>query len=163
MRALLLAAALTACGCSRPDPPTLRPEQAKVTSVTPAGIDLLVRLEAENPNSIELSARSVKARVMLDGKFDLGTVKVASPIKLPAHKRTKLDVPLSVKWRDLSGVIALVTSNRSVPYEVDGTVELGGDALSLDVPFRIGGTVSHDELVRATANGLPKISLPARQ
>jgi LEA14-like dessication related protein len=160
MRALVLALALAVSGCSRPEPPTLTPEQARVTSINPAGIDLSVRLEAYNPNSVDLSARKVVARVKLDGRIDLGTVKVPTALKLPAQRRTKLDVPLSVKWSDLSLVIGLATSNRSVPYEIDGTVELGGDALSVDVPFRIGGTISHDELVRATANSLPKISIP---
>lgn len=162
MRALVLALvlALAVLSCSRPDPPTLTPEQARVTSITPAGIDLMVRLEAYNPNSVDLSARKVVARVKLDGRIDLGTVKVPTALKLPAQRRTKLDVPLSVKWSDLSLVMGLATSNRSVPYEVDGTVELGGDTLSVDVPFRIGGTLTHEELVRATVKSLPKIAIP---
>jgi LEA14-like dessication related protein len=160
MRALVLALAVALAGCSQPEPPKLTPEQAKVTSISPAGIALNVRLEAYNPNSVDLSARKVVARVKLDGRIDLGTVKVPTALNLPAQRRTKLDVPLSLKWSDLSFVIALATSNRSVPYEVDGTVELGGDAFSVDVPFRMGGTISHDELVRATANSLPKISIP---
>ena len=162
MRALslALALALTATGCSRPDPPKLTPLQARVTSITPSAIDFNVQIEAENPNAVDLSARKVVAQVKLDGKIDLGAVKVSTALNLPAHKRTKLDVPLSVKWKDVSSIVALATSNRSVPYEVLGTVELGGDTLSLDVPFRIGGTISHDELVRATVKSLPKIPLP---
>lgn len=131
-----------------------------MTSLTPAGIDLLVRLEAYNANSVDLSALSVKARVKLDGRMDLGAVKVATPLNLPAGKRTKLDVPLSVKWNDLPSVVVLATSNRSVPYEINGTVELGGDVLSVNVPFRMGGTLSHDEMVRATVKSLPMISIP---
>lgn len=160
MRALALALALAVSGCSRPDPPQLTPEQAQVKSLTPAGIDLLVRLEAYNPNSVDLSALSVKARVKLDGRMDLGSVKVATPLSLPAGKRTKLDVPLSVRWNDLPSVVVLATSNRSVPYEINGTVELGGDVLSVNVPFRMEGTISHDEMVRATVKSLPKISIP---
>lgn len=156
MRALILAAVVAVLGCSHPEPPTLKPEQAKVTSISPDGLDLQVRLEAYNPNSVDLSARSVKAKLTLDGKYHVGDVKVPTKVKLPAGKRTLLDVPLSVKWSDLSALISLGTSNRGVPYELDGTVELGGDALSVDVPFKLGGTITHEELVRATMKSLPK-------
>jgi LEA14-like dessication related protein len=154
---LAFAVAVAALGCSRPDPPTLTPEQAKVTRISPDGLDMEVRLEAYNPNSVDLSARSLKAKVTLDGKYHVGDVKSAAKVVLPAHKRTKLEVPLSVKWTDLSGLISLAASNRAVPYELDGTVEVGGDALSLDVPFKLRGMITHDELVRATMNSLPKI------
>ena len=78
-------------------------------------------------------------------------------VSLPAQKRTRIDVPLSVKWTDLSGLLVLAASNRGVPYELDGTVELGGESLSVDVPFKMGGTIPHDELVKATIKSLPKI------
>lgn len=160
MRALILAAALALAGCSRPEPPTLTPQQAKVTSISPDGLGIQVALEAYNPNSVELAARSMKAKVTLDGKYHVGDVKVATPVKLPAEKRTKLDVPLSFKWTDLSGLVALAAGNKGVPYEVDGTVELGGDSLSVDVPFKMTGTISHDDMVKATLKSLPKIPIP---
>src|SRR5689334_18078330 len=93
MRRLLPAFAFAcslALGCSRPDPPTLTPEQATVTHISPDGLDVDVKLEAYNPNSIDLSARSVKAKVTLDGKYHVGDVKTAAGVKLPAHKRTQL-------------------------------------------------------------------------
>jgi LEA14-like dessication related protein len=166
MRSSLLAAALPAAlpaavaGCSRPEPPHLTPESATVTAVSAAGIDLQVRLDAHNPNKIALSTRSVKASVVLDGKYDVGTVTVAAPLTLPAEKHTRLDVPLSVKWRDLSGIAALAMQSRGVPYQVDGTVSLGVDAINFDVPFRMGGTITHEQLMHAVANSLPNLGIP---
>ena len=154
---MLLAAAVALTACSRPEPPTLTPELAKVTAISAAGIDLQVRLEAYNPNSVELSARSMKANVKLNGKYDVGTVTVPTPLALPPKKRTKMDVPLSVKWRDLSGIAALAANQAGVPYEVDGTVSLGGDTLNVDVPFHMGGTVTRDQLMRVVASSLPQI------
>src|SRR5215475_11756493 len=121
MRALLLAFAIIALGCSRPDPPTLTPEQAKVTRISPDGLDLDVQILAYNPNSSDLTARSLKAKVTLDGKYHVGDVKAPAKVSLPAQKQTRFAVPVSVKWTDLSGLIALAASNRGVPYELDGT------------------------------------------
>jgi LEA14-like dessication related protein len=160
MRSPLLAAALALAACSRPEPPTLTPVRATVTAVTAAGIDLRVRLDAYNPNGIDLSTRTVKANVMLDGKYDVGSVTVPTPLKLPAKKRTQLDVPLSVKWHDLTGIASLAASNRGVPYQLDGTVALGGDTLNVDVPFRMDGTITHEQIVQAVNNSLPKLQLP---
>jgi len=152
-----LIAVLALAGCAKPDPPKLTPERAKVTSVTATGIGFELELDAYNPNAVTLSTRKVDAKVTLDGKYDMGKVTVATPLELPAKKHTKLTVPVSTKWSDLSSVAALAASNRTVPYRVDGTVQLGGDTLNVDVPFHMDGTVTHEQLVQATLNSLPKI------
>lgn len=157
MRSLLLAAALTLAACSSPEPPTLTPERATVTAVTPAGIELRVRLDAHNPNAFDISAQSVKANVKLDGKYDLGAVTVPVALRLPAKKRVPLEVPVSVKWRDLTGLVALAASQRGVPYEVDGTVAVGGEKLNVDVPFKLQGTITQEQLKQALGNSLPTI------
>jgi LEA14-like dessication related protein len=154
---LALAAALSVASCSRPDPPKLTPEQASITSITPSGIGLSLTLDAYNPNSIALSTQSVKAKVTFDGKYNAGDVNVATPLSLPAGKHTKLEIPLTVKWNDLAGLIALGASNRDVPYQVEGTLTLGGDTLNVDVPFRISGIMTHAEIKRATLSSLPSL------
>jgi LEA14-like dessication related protein len=160
VRSLLVAAALTLVACSRPEPPTLTPELAAVTAITAQGIDLRVQIQAYNPNRIDLSTRSLKANVTLDGKYDLGTVTVPAPLKLPSKKWTRLDVPLSVKWQDLTSILALGAQRRGVPYQVNGTVSVGGETLNVDLPFRLAGTITHDELLKAVGSSLPGLPLP---
>ncbi|MGK3991035.1 LEA type 2 family protein [Sorangium sp. So ce136] len=160
VRSLLLAAAVTLVACSRPEPPTLKPEVAAVTAVTAQGIDLRVQIQAYNPNSIDLSTRSVKANVLLDGKYDVGTVTVPAPLKLSAKQWTPLQVPLSVKWQDLASIAALTAQGRGVPYQVNGTVAVGGETLNVDLPFRLAGTITHDQLVAAVGKSLPGLGLP---
>lgn len=160
MRSLLLAAALSLVACSRPEPPTLKPEVAAVTAVTAQGIDLRVQIQAYNPNSIDLTTRSMKATVLLDGKIDVGTVTVPTPLKLPAKKWTRIDAPLSVKWQDLTSIAALAAQSRGVPYQVNGTVAIGGETLNVDVPFRLTGTITQEQLVTVIGNSLPGLPLP---
>ncbi|WP_437816394.1 LEA type 2 family protein [Sorangium sp. So ce1078] len=160
MRSLLLAAALSLVACSRPEPPTLKPEVAAVTAVTAQGIDLRVQIQAYNPNGIDLTTRSMKATVLLDGKIDVGTVTVPTPLKLPAKQWTRIDAPLSVKWQDLTSVAALAAQSRGVPYQVNGTVAIGGETLNVDLPFRLAGTITHEQLVTVIGNSLPGLPLP---
>lgn len=160
MRSLLLAAALSLVACSRPEPPTLKPEVAAVTAVTAQGIDLRVQIQAYNPNGIDLTTRSVKATVLLDGKIDVGTVTVPTPLKLSAKKWTRIEAPLSVKWQDLTSIATLAAQSRGVPYQVNGTVAIGGETLNVDLPFRLAGTLTHEQLVTVIGNSLPGLHLP---
>ena len=48
-----------------------------------------------------------------------------------------------------------------MPYDVDGTVELGGDSLSVDLPFQLSGTITHEQMVQAALGSLPKGLLPS--
>jgi LEA14-like dessication related protein len=155
--ALTAAAALATLSCSKPDPPVLTPKSAKLSGITPAGVTFDLSVEAFNPNSVELAAQSVTGKVVLDGKYDLGTATVAKPVALPAGARTTLDIPLSLRWNDVLALGQLAASNRAAPYAVDGTVTVGGARLNVDLPFHMTGTVTHEELVQLTTRSLPAI------
>jgi LEA14-like dessication related protein len=157
-RAALAATTLVAAACSKPEPPVLKPEQGRITSLSTEGIGIQARFDAYNPNSYELSARAVQAHVVLDsGKVDLGTVRVASGVKLPAKKHTTIDVPLSVRWTDLGALARLAVERRPIPFVVSGNVELGGDSISINVPYTINGTITPEQLASAARASLPKI------
>ncbi len=153
----LLAASIFAAACSKPEPPVLTPEQGRITSVSTDGIGMTARFDAYNPNSIDLSARTVGAHVVLDGNVDLGTVHVPSGVKLPAKKHSTLDVPLSLKWADLGSIARLAMQSRAIPYSIEGDVELGGESFSVHVPYTIKGTITHEQLAAAARSSLPKI------
>ena len=156
-RRLFYAAAFALVACAKPEPPRLTSLSAKVTGVSVQGIDVDLKLEAENINDSDLSARSVTATITLDGRTTLGSVTVPNKIKLPAHKKTTLDVPVSSRWKDLSGVATLAAAGKDIPYTMDGTVELGGDTLNINLPFRVTGIVTRAQLAQAALNSLPKI------
>jgi LEA14-like dessication related protein len=152
--ALLIGFLLMAC--NRPKPPTLTPEKGELTAIGPDGIHLTLHLGVENPNRFELSARSVTGRVLLDGKHDMGTVAVSQPFRLPAGQVTRLSVPITVALRDVPLILGLAASNRDLSYDVDGTVNVGGDSLNVNLPFHLRGELTHEQLVRATVNSLPR-------
>jgi hypothetical protein len=157
VRLAILVCIIIGAGCSRPKPPTITPEKVVVTSIGPAGIDVLVNLGVENSNSSDLAGRSVTAKVVLDGKHDLGTVSVPREFHLPAGKRTELAVPMSVAWKEFSALLSLAGAPRNIPFDVDGSVSIGGDLLHVDVPFHISGVLTHEQLVQATMNSLPRL------
>jgi LEA14-like dessication related protein len=149
-------AVLVLAACSRPKPPTIAPEKAVVTAIGPTGMEMNVELGVDNPNSVDLSARSVTAKVVLDGKYPMSSVTVPHEFTLKARAKSHLIVPMALRWEEVSTLLALASSNRNIPYDVDGTVTLGGDALNLDVPFHLRGELTREQLLQTTINSLPR-------
>jgi LEA14-like dessication related protein len=157
MRALVLAAlSFFAFACSKPAPPTLSPKRASITSISPDGVAFDVILATTNPNDFDLTAGDVTAHFILDGNVDVGTATFPQTITLPANTTKDIDVPISLHWVDLLPLLEIAASNRpTVPYAVDGSLSLGGDLIHIQVPFRFTGTVSREQIVRATVRSIP--------
>jgi LEA14-like dessication related protein len=149
---LLAIACLAAC--SRPEPPTIVAERVRVTSIGPTSIALDVTATVTNPNQIDLVARSLTAHIVVAGAYDVGTVEIPVTTVLPAGRATKLDVPLTVNVKDLSGLAALALASSTIPYSVEGTVGLGGDLIHVELPYRLESSIPKDQLVSAAMKGL---------
>jgi LEA14-like dessication related protein len=143
--------------CEKPSPPTIVPKEARVAAVSPAGIDILLKVEATNPNKYALSAQSVTGKAKLDGKWDLGTVTINKPIALPPATPTMIDVPMTLPWTDVRALGALAAAKRPVPYSVEGTVTIGGDKLNVALPFAMTGTIAHEQIAAAAMKGIPTL------
>lgn len=161
MSVLVVAAVLGSSACEKPAPPKVVPKGARVAAITPAGLDVVVKIEATNPNSVTLSAQSFTGKAKLDGKWDLSPVTIAKPVVLPPHQPTTIEVPLTMPWRDLSVLAALSTVKRPVPYVLDCSVRIGGESLNVDVPFSVTGTITREQIAAAAGKTIPGF-LPPR-
>jgi LEA14-like dessication related protein len=126
-----------------------------VVAIGPQGLNLLLKVEATNPNSFTLSAEAVTAKARLDNRFDMGAVSITQAIVLPPNIPTMIDVPMTMPWTDVKGLALLASTPKPVPYVVEGKVKIGGERLNVDVPFSIPGTISRDQIIAAAAKGLP--------
>lgn len=147
--------ALALAACQKPDPPQLSIDSVQVTGVDTASIGMHVGVAAFNPNRIPLSAQRVTGHVFLDDKYDLGSATVATPIAIPAGQTVRIDVPLSVRWSDLSLLGIVAARPDATPFVVKGTVTIGGDHISFDLPFEAKGAITREQLASAALRGLP--------
>jgi LEA14-like dessication related protein len=159
-RPLALAAAAVAFGllaCSKPEPPTVRPVSGRFVGISPAGLDVEAKLEATNPNDFDIKVKSFTADVTLDRRIKVGTITSTTTITLPAKQKKVFDVPISVKWDDVSALVPLGLSNRSVLWEAEGKVKLSADGLDVSVPFKVDGSLSHQQIMTAVSKSIPQI------
>src|SRR5688572_3688800 len=63
LASMILVIALSAC--SRPQPPTLTPEVARVVAVSATGLDIDVEVKVDNPNTIPLTAEMVSGTLFV--------------------------------------------------------------------------------------------------
>lgn len=155
LAAFIALAAFPSFGCSKPEPPQITVKDAKVTNVDLAGLTVSVNAEAYNPNKIGLTIQSVTGSAKLDGKYDLGAVTVSTPMSLPAGARTPITVPLAMKWQNAMTVTAIAASAESIPYTVAGSVAVGGERLSIELPFEVQGTLTRAQIMQAAIRSIP--------
>ncbi len=152
-----LLVALGSSGCTKPKPPQLTPKEVAVTSVDMGGFDMRVKMDAFNPNGFAISVNSIVAHVIVDGTQDLGTVTASKVITLPANAHTLIDVPMNVKWKGLNGLASVAQARKPVPYTVDGTANVGGESLNIDVPFQLQGKITPEQIQQAAVKSLQGI------
>jgi hypothetical protein len=152
--ALITSAALLAA-CSKPLPPTITPDKIAVTRIDATGIALDLTMSATNPNSADLTAADVTAHVVLDKTHDVGTVTLPKLLTLPGSTTTPIDIPVALKWADMGLLAQLAASQGSIPYAVDGSLEMGGSLLHVGVPFHVEGAITREQMAGAVMNSLP--------
>lgn len=153
LRTAALTFALSLVACS-PEPPRLTPQSSEVTGVSSQGLGLRVHLNANNPNRVDLTVQSVDVRVTLAAR-DLGRSVLNDRTRLPAGRDVALSLDLNAPWGDLPGLLMVTALNENVPYQLDGTVRVGGERVQLQVPFHLESTVPRSVLLSAAGSLVP--------
>jgi LEA14-like dessication related protein len=158
--AVLLAAALSASACSKPEPPRVTPREVRVKSVDPAGLVLALDLDVYNPNGFPLIARSVTGNVEIGQGVELGRGRAEPGGSIPAKGSSLVTTDLTVAWTNAPALAPLALSNKPVPYTFRGVATIGGERLNLDVPFVVKGELTRAEVVQAGLRGLGTMGVP---
>jgi LEA14-like dessication related protein len=156
MRPHLFAIATALCigACSKPEPPKITPHAARVTSVTPLGVELALELDVENKNAFPLIVQEVTGTLKLGAGVEVGRARSEPKGSVPARATTRLPAALSVPWTQLGALAPLAASGKPVPYTFDGTAKMGSAKINFDVPFTVKGEITQAQAVQAGIRGL---------
>lgn len=151
---LLGAVAALTLGCARPTPPRITPRSADVTGANAQGLGLKVHCVVRNGNRFDLTVQRVSVRLTLAGR-DLGVTELPTTLRLPTNTDVPMDIDVRAPWGDLPGIIAVTVFNENVPYRLDGTAQVGGERLNVDVPFTLESTLPRRVLLGAVSSATP--------
>jgi len=151
MRTLMVVVAVAAvsmatAGCPGLDltqiiqPPDVKIESVSISGVSQSGVDVLVKMEIDNPNPVQLDIAKVKYSFRMGGR-DLATGTGAKGVKLKANGDTKADFYISFTFQDLLAVLQQNFGNRELPFRIKGTVYFDTPFGDLPVEYSDGGMI----------------------
>jgi LEA14-like dessication related protein len=152
---LLLAVALVACaGCAglntlaHMESPTVDVTGVKLLGTSLAGADVLVQFQVENPNDVALTLDGITYKLrlngepLLDGQFD-------KQIQIAAGDRTAVELPVTIRFADLTRVIATLQGKKNPEYALDADLRFAVPVLGeVTVPVTQTGKVPVDRLLQ---------------
>ncbi len=145
------ATGLFLCGCSEPiKAPTLKPEQVTTSRITTSGAEFEAMLDGFNPNTKELTSRSVTTKLNIGGRADAAKVVLASTLVLPPKQSVKLKLPIKVEWTDTAAIAQLAATKQPVTYLLEGTAEFTDGRDTINVPLQVSGPMTAAELAQAS-------------
>lgn len=151
---LILAFALVAC--TKPSPPTIRPERAEFLNAGPGAVMVRVHCQAHNPNKIPLPVRRVDGRLSIAGA-PLGNVTASSLATLAPETDTPAAFDLSVPWSNLAPALTAAGGGDEVPYTVEGTAYFEAAGVSFGSSFKINAKLKKSEVIGAALRSLPAL------
>ena len=138
--------------CSKPRPPTLTPQVARVVAVNAAGLDLDVQLKVDNPNSIPLTAQAVSGTLFVAENQKLAHGSSRPAHSIPARGSSLVQSRLHVAWEDVTS-LAPFLAQESLPYVFKGDVTVGSESFNVTLPFTLSGHLTRTQLLQAGLRG----------
>ncbi|MEN6621434.1 MAG: LEA type 2 family protein [Smithella sp.] len=93
---------------------TLRP-------VSFTGMSLLLDIDVRNPNFFDLKFKSFEYTVYLKNE-PIGNGSLDNELLIPSSSTTRIKVPLSAQFKDLSGSLKAILTEKDLPYKISGKV-----------------------------------------
>ena len=104
-------------------------------------MNLLIGLEAQNPNRFDLTLKSFEYTVHLSNE-EIGNGRLEKEVLIPSLSVTRLQVPLHAKFKNFSGSLKAIITGEDLPYRIEGKAEVKTFIGSLHFPFSKEGRIN---------------------
>ena len=102
--------------------------------------NLLLDLDVQNPNHYNLTLKSFGCSIYLKNE-EIGNGHLEKEILIPSSSTTQIQVPLAVKYKDLSGILKVIFTEHDLPYKIEGNANVSSVFESLNFPFSKEGII----------------------
>ncbi|MRS01764.1 hypothetical protein EG832_00815 [bacterium] len=104
-------------------------------------IDFLLGLDVQNPNRFDLTLKSFEYTVYLNTE-EIGNGRLEREVTVPASSMTRLQVPVSAKFKDWSTSLKTILAQEGLPYKIEGKADIKTVFGSLHYPFSSEGRIN---------------------
>jgi LEA14-like dessication related protein len=131
--------------------PTLTFRSANVSALDLEGATVGFRFDLQNPNGFGLNLARVGWGIEVEGTR-VATGDMPSGLAIPAKGMAPVEVPVRIRWKDVPGIVSLLTTGRDViQYKLIGNAGVKTPIGIVDLPM------VHED--RLSLPGLPRFSL----
>jgi len=104
-------------------------------------MNLLIGLEAQNPNRFDLTLKSFEYTVYLNNE-EIGNGRLEKELLIQSLSVTRLQIPLIAKFKNFSGSLKTIITGEDLPYKIDGKADVETVFGSLNFPFSKEGRIN---------------------
>ncbi len=83
------------------------------------GMNLLLDIDVRNPNRFDLQFKSFEYTVYLKNEA-VGNGSLENELLIPSSSTTRIKVPLSARFKDLSNSLKTILTEGDLPYKIEG-------------------------------------------
>jgi hypothetical protein len=80
-------------------------------------------LDVENPNRFDLTLTAAEFRVFLNNE-EAGTGRLEREVILPSSSRTKVNVVIAARFKNLGGSLKSIIAGHDLPYKLEGNASV---------------------------------------
>lgn len=110
--------ALTGCA------PSVSVRYAEVRGASAEGVSMVMHLVIDNDNAFDVQLRHVRANVTMAGRYRLSPIHTSPNKWLPAGKKTRVSVPVTVPWGTVPGLLAASAGSSEIEYRIVGAADV---------------------------------------
>jgi LEA14-like dessication related protein len=103
-------------------------------------MELLLRLDVQNPNRFDLTLRSFEYTIYLNNE-EIGSGRLEKELLIPASSITHMQAPVAAKFKDLGGSVMSIITGKGLPYKIEGKAgvktAIGGHTFSFSNEGRL--------------------------
>jgi LEA14-like dessication related protein len=104
-------------------------------------MNLLIDLEAQNPNRFDLTLKSFECTIYLKNE-EIGKGRLKNEILIPSSSTTRIQVPVDAKFKDLGASLKAIFTGGDLPYKIEGKADVSTAFGSLNFPFSKEGPIN---------------------
>lgn len=126
------------------DRPTFTLKSITVQPVSLAEMNLLLGVEACNPNNYDLEIKSLDFKVHLNHRL-LGAGVLRQGLLIPKAQTSEIRVPVRVGYADIGDCLKSIITGREIRYKLEGRARIKAGLGSVTVPFAREGSINQKD------------------
>ncbi len=104
-------------------------------------MNLLFDLDVQNPNSFDLTFKSLAYTVYLQNE-EIGNGHLEKELLIPSSSITRIQVPVVAGFKDFSGSLKAILTKADLPYKIEGKATVKTAFGSRQFPFSKEGLLN---------------------